>query len=989
MSGRKISVFICFLFGLTLSAQTQVDSLKQLLSTKKSDTAEITVYLQLYEALKFDKQDEAVQYLERSLKLSSTLDFEKGRLNGLLAKGEYFETTGYQDSALATYRKAQKVGEKLDHRSGIIESYIGIGSAFSSLQRLNEADSVAFLGIALAKKTPIDSLSLTQFYTILSNTAYFRNNYEKSIGFDRKALEYNASDLRKRARSLLNIGTTYDLLQNYEKCEEYYNKALEAAKAGKDKRMTALVQSEMGTLKINLKEFEEARQLFGLALAHFEAVNDKTMTAYSQQYLARVHVELGEFDEAIAKYKKALSIANEINSRSTEAHSTYHLALAYYKKKDYPNAEKYFLDAKSKFDALEESNMQTWVLSRLSDLYAATNDYKKAFEYLEIVKARDDSLLSASSAKNIAEMEEKYQNEQKQQKIELLSAENEIASLKIQKQTNLRNYLILGAILLLILIGVIYNRYQLKNRANAKLKALDTLKTNFFTNISHEFRTPLTLILSPLQELMGQKNNSKTAAALNVIHRNAKILTNLTNQLLDLSKLEAGELSLEVAKGDLKAFLKVVCASFESLAAAQRIDFVINLEAALETSYFDEDKVQKILNNLLSNAFKFTPEEGEVHFKAATENGLALITVTDTGRGIPSEDINLIFNRFHQSSKNAPNTAGTGVGLTLSKELALLHNGNLSVDSSLGEGSTFTFKFPIHKSAYRPHQIGVKKDEIVQQPQITKPEALEEGNHEENTSEKVVLLVEDNPDLSNHMRSLLENTFKVKQSINGKLGIQDALSIIPDIIITDLMMPEADGVEVCQTLKEDEKTSHIPIIMLTAKADRDTKLEGLKTGADDFLTKPFDNKELKVRVQNLIDQREKLREKFEQTLRLAPSKIKVKSPEEAFIKKALEIIDENLSNSSFTVEAYQQEMGMSRMQLHRKLKALTNFSASEFIRDIRLQRAGDLLADKSLTVSEVAYSCGFNSVSYFTQCFTQKFGINPSRYQKKGNYNPI
>ena len=980
--GMKTTHFICLFLGFTcmLSAQSRPDSLLAVLKTQAADTSKVATLLQLYESLKFEEQDKAREYLEESLNLSATLDFKKGLLNALLAKGEYFETTGYQDSALITYQKAQKIGEKLDQRPGITESYIGMGSAFSSLQRLNEADSIAFLGIALAKKTPLDSLSLIQFYTILSNTAYFRNDYEKSIGFDRKALEYNASDLRKRAKSFLNIGSTYDLLGNYQKTDEYYQKALEAAKAIKDKRMIALVQSEMGLLKTNLKEFAEARRLFGLALTHFEAVNDKTMMAYTQQYLAKVHVELGEFDEAIAKYKKALAIANEINSRSTEAHSTYQLALAYYKKKDYPNAEKYFLEAKSMFDALEESNMQTWVMSRLSDLYATTKDFKKAFEYLQEVKARDDSLLSANSAKNIAEMEEKYQNEQKQQQIELLGAENEIASLKIQKQTSLRNYLLLGAFLLLVIIGVVYNRYQLKTRANAKLKALDSLKTNFFTNISHEFRTPLTLILSPLQELMGKKNDTETAQALSIIHRNAKVLTNLTNQLLDLSKLEAGKLSLRVTEGDLKSVLKVVCASFESLAVAHNIEFVRDLNDAPELAYFDEDKVQKVLNNLLSNAFKFTSKKGKVMIKAFQNQQGVSIAIQDTGNGISQEDQKLIFKRFHQNQTNTPDAAGTGVGLTLSKELALLHRGDIAVESEKGAGATFTFHFPIKKSIYQPKEIQEdieEKDVSISKPAVV---TLDEEKTEIASSDKIVLIVEDNPDLSNHMRSLLKDEFTVKQSSNGKLGIEDALEIIPDIIISDLMMPEVDGVELSNTLKANEKTSHIPIILLTAKADRNTKLEGLKTGVDDFLTKPFDNEELKVRIQNLIVQREKLRSKYEQTLRLAPSKIKVKSPEETFIKKALEVVDINLSNSEYTVETFQKDMGMSRMQLHRKLKALTNFSASEFIRDIRLQRAADLLSQNGLNVSEVAYSCGFNSTSYFTQCFKQKFGTSPSKH---------
>ncbi|MEM7110717.1 MAG: response regulator, partial [Bacteroidota bacterium] len=311
----------------------------------------------------------------------------------------------------------------------------------------------------------------------------------------------------------------------------------------------------------------------------------------------------------------------------------------------------------------------------------------------------------------------------------------------------------------------------------------------------------------------------------------------------------------------------------------------------------------------------------------------------------------------------------------------LLHKGDITVESEPGQGATFTLEFPINKSAYLPKEIVEGESQTYQTvTKITSIPADQEAAEQE-ASEKIVLIVEDNPDLRNHMTSLLESDFTVKQSVDGQVGIEDALKLVPDIIITDLMMPEVDGVELCNTLKANEKTSHIPIIMLTAKADRGTKLDGLKTGADDFLTKPFDNEELFIRVQNLIAQREKLQVKYEQTLRLAPSKIVVKSPEETFIKNALEVVDQNLSNSEFTVESFQTEMGMSRMQLHRKLKALTNFSASEFIRDIRLQRAEDLLIGNGLNVTEVAYSCGFNSVSYFTQCFKQKFGKSPSSYE--------
>ncbi|MEM7108574.1 MAG: ATP-binding protein, partial [Bacteroidota bacterium] len=618
----------------------------------------------------------------------------------------------------------------------------------------------------------------------------------------------------------------------------------------------------------------------------------------------------------------------------------------------------------------------------LSEIYASRGDFEKAYSYHVEFKMLDDSTFNETKTSRIAELEEKYQNEQKQKEIELLNAENEIASLELKEQENLRNYLIVAAFLLVLLIGVVYNRYQLKAKANIKLKELDSLKTNFFTNISHEFRTPLTLILSPLQNLLKQETSSKRKEALAVIHRNAAMLTELTNQLLDLSKLEAGELDLHVAKQDFKAFVKVLIASFESLAVAQKVEFVFKIEEAPKEAFFDQDKVQKILNNLLSNAFKFTSTEGTVSLRIEQKNNLLCISVTDTGKGISTADQKLIFKRFHQNKDNTSSAAGTGIGLTLSKELALLHKGDITVESEPSQGATFTLQFPISKSAYLAKEI--VEGELQERQIITKPALIpveQETPEPEGATEKIVLVVEDNPDLRNHMTSLLESDFTVKQSIDGKAGIEDALKLVPDVIVTDLMMPKVDGVELCNTLKVNEKTSHIPIIMLTAKADRGTKLDGLKTGADDFLTKPFDNEELFIRVQNLIAQREKLQAKYEQTLRLAPSKITVKSPEETFIKNALEVVDQNLSNSEFTVEAFQKEMGMSRMQLHRKLKALTNFSASEFIRDIRLQRAEDLLIGNGLNVTEVAYSCGFNSVSYFTQCFRQKFGKSPSNYE--------
>ncbi len=654
----------------------------------------------------------------------------------------------------------------------------------------------------------------------------------------------------------------------------------------------------------------------------------------------------------------------------------------HYRQGNYQEAKRFFLKAKKRSVDADVLRISVDATRFLSLTFAELGDFSNAYTYHVEYKTLYDSLQKEANLSRMSDLEEKYQNEQKQKEIELLSAENQIASLELQKQENLRNYLIMGSFLLVLLIGITYSRYQVKARANAKLKELDHLKTNFFTNISHEFRTPLTLILSPVQKLLDKKNDNETQQELSIIHRNASHLTELINQLMDLSKLEAGKLSLQVRQENLKEFLTLSAASFDSLAEAQQIEFQITLDDAPNLAYFDRDKVQKVLNNLLSNAFKFTPPEGKLALTTEVKNNNIYISITDSGPGITDTDQELIFQRFQQSNTTDANTTGTGVGLTLSKELAMLHKGDISVKSTLGEGATFTFYFPINKNAYSASDVDNTQAQaaILATQQNGPIVALEEPRE---VHEDIILIVEDNTDLRYHIASLLKDTFTIKQALNGKEGIEIARQIIPDIIISDLMMPEVDGIELSNKLKADEKTSHIPIILLTAKADREAKLEGLQTGADDFLTKPFDNDELLIRVNNLIRQRKTLQEKYAKKISLLPSEINIESPDEIFIQKALKVVDQNLSNSAFTVEAFQLEMGMSRMQLHRKLKGLTNFSASEFIRDLRLQRASDLLSREGINVSEVAYSCGFNSISYFTQCFKQKYDVSPSKYQEK------
>ena len=521
---------------------------------------------------------------------------------------------------------------------------------------------------------------------------------------------------------------------------------------------------------------------------------------------------------------------------------------------------------------------------------------------------------------------------------------------------------------------------QLKKQAE-KLQELDRVKSRFFANISHEFRTPLTLIIGPLQDFL--KGTSKiNGQEVGMMHRNAVRLQKLINQLLDLSKIESGKLKLNVSKGNLYRFLRAVLSSFSSLAAQRNIQFDYAVPEQIPLVFFDEDKLEKIINNLISNAFKYTHEFGKISVEVAVEKDTVTIKVIDNGPGIPENQLEVIFDRFIQlDSSNTREQEGTGIGLALTKELVQLCHGTITVESVLDKGSTFIVSIPINEQSFDRSEI--TKTRLEDSPlEISsdhfQPE-IDLITSESQDERPIVLVVEDQSELRYYIAKHLRE-FKVLEATNGAEGLETAITQIPDLIISDIMMPKMDGIQLLEALKTNEKTSHIPIVLLTAKADLSSRLEGLETGADDYLTKPFDATELVIRSKNLIEQRKALRKMFSKSLFLEPKKIAITSTDELFLNKVMRTVEKYLDDSSFTVEVFQREVGMSRMQLHRKLKALTDHSATEFIRIQRLKSAAQQLTDSDASISEICYRVGFNSLSYFTKSFKAQYGVTPSEY---------
>ncbi len=529
------------------------------------------------------------------------------------------------------------------------------------------------------------------------------------------------------------------------------------------------------------------------------------------------------------------------------------------------------------------------------------------------------------------------------------------------------------------------NQLDLERMQMNQAHELNQLKIRFFTNISHEIRTPLTLILSPLEKMLRltREGEFPLKKQLDLVYRNAQRLQDLVNQLIDFRKLESGNLMLEPAFDNLSLFVKNVYESFAGLAEERRIQYQLDLEAENIWAYFDADKLEKILGNLLSNAFKFTPKYGSIMLRfeslptvhsnevLKSSSDRVRIIIKDTGVGIQEKELPHIFDPFYQGGSSNPHKqASSGIGLALTKELVNLHQGELTVESVVNQGTRFTLILPVAQQEALVHWKSLDNDYI--QP-VNGSESAGQA------SRPVLLVVDDNDDIRNFIAENLEDQYKIIQASNGKMALKKVLEENPDLIISDIMMPGMDGITLCKRLKADEKTSHIPLILLTASSSDTNRLKGLTTGADDYVQKPFNIFVLKARLQNLLTTRQRFREKYSKEITLEPTNTIINSSEAGLLDDIIAIIEKHMEDTDFNVSVLCRELGISRPQLYRKLQSLTGQSVNEFVRTIRLKRAAQLLRQGNLKIAEVAYHVGFNDPQYFSRCFKKQFGVSPTQ----------
>ena len=532
-----------------------------------------------------------------------------------------------------------------------------------------------------------------------------------------------------------------------------------------------------------------------------------------------------------------------------------------------------------------------------------------------------------------------------------------------------------------------------------KLKEMDKVKSRFFANISHEFRTPLTLIMGPLEQLLSESSEKEQRQKIAMMLRNSRRLLGLINQLLDLSRFESGKMKLAASRQDMVPFLRGIVESFDSLAAQNELALRFHSEAEEIFLYYDNEKLENVMCNLLVNAIKFTPPGGEISVTLKQKHdpapGFLQIAVSDTGIGIASEQLQHIFDRFYQAEGLREYAyKGSGIGLALTKELVALHHGEIEAHSEEGKGSEFIIRLPLGDthlkpgeiSAHREAKTGRKKErEILQfaalEAEDEEPEATTSPAIPGKTGKNIILVVDDSADVRSYIRGAIEPLYRMIRAKDGEQGIRKAREVIPDLIISDIMMPGIDGYELCKTLKKDVITSHIPIILLTARADEENIIKGLETGADDYITKPFNTKILLARIRNLIDIRGQLQENLKREMSLQPVKISVSDVDKEFLNELRTIIEDNLADPDFNVDQLCKKLYMSHTTLYRKIQALTGETPTDFLRSYRLKKGAELLKSNFGSVLEVALEVGFSSANYFTKCFKKKFHQLPSDYQ--------
>lgn len=954
---RYWTLFVVFLLSYNLFAQQEkhiqqrkIDSLTTLLQRQNSsDTLTVKQLNELASLLVRETQlDLAASYAQKAKTFSEKLNFKKGEVNAYNILGIVQVYQGNYPQALENYFVSLAIVKNTNDKRGLANVYNHIGIVYTYQGKYPEALENYFAGLQIFEEIG-HTRGIVNSYSNIGIVYKDQGKYPEAIENYLKALKIHEElgDTHGIGMFYNNIGNVYQAQGKYEEAQQNYFKALKIKQEFGDQLEIADLYVNIG---VNYKEqayYPEALKNYYNALKIYEEMGDKSGIALTHSNIGLVELELNRPDEAKKHNEKALALAKEIEKNSLIRDLYYNISL----------------------------------------VDKAQGNYKNAYEnYKEYIQYRDSLINEENETKSLA-TSMGYEFDKKAAVIQ--------AALETKNLQRNVAYAGFGVMVFLTVLTVYFfklrgkklkvekQNLELQRREVETIKESEQFKTRFLTNISHEFRTPLTLINGHV-EVLKEQGRAEDFAHFTEIEENGKKLLTLINQLLDLSKMESGQYKLKYKRGNVLNEASMLVQSFHSYAEQQGISIFLQQTESTKNLVeypfvYSSEALSMILTNLLSNAIKYTPSGGSITVHMDCVKDKMMVNLADTGQGIAPEHLPKIFDRFYQVDEPGQRTyAGSGIGLALVKELVLLHGGEIAVKSPLEGGCIFNFSI---KSATTEE---IENTETVEPNTILSVKEAVEGtsNEEQNTALPLLLIVEDQPELRAFIVRNLGQEYRYEQAANGKDGIARAKELLPDLIISDVMMPDVDGFELCETLKNDIATSHIPIILLTAKAEQKDKLTGLETGADDYLTKPFSLQELKLRVKNILSFKELLRTKFKgNSLPTAEETPELSSRDRKFLDDVTALVEPNISNVQFGVTLLAEGVFLSVSQLNRKLKTITGKTPADFIRTIRLEKAIELLKNGE-SVADVAWAVGFEDSVYFSKVFKKQYGFPPSSTPK-------
>ncbi len=875
---------------------------------------------------------------------------------------------------------------------GEIVSYREMGKCYREKSLFTEAIDAHQKGLQCAIKS-CDTLQIIQALNNIGTNFRRMGILDKASSYHYQALSYcdaysdkNSTTMRKnRVISLNGIGNVHLTLDNREAADSVFRLALAGEHALGSALGQAINCANIGSIFEANGQIDSAKYYYKLSMQFNHDANSNLGISLCHTHFGRLYENSNKLDSAVYEYRQAYDIMSHESDTWHWLESCLALARAYIKKGDLPAAYKYIEKAKltaydiSSLEYLAEAYRLEYLwFSKRGDSRSALQSFIKSREYA-------DSVFNDKNVNHMQNVRIRYERENKQNEINLIQK-------NYKNERIIRLITLVAFIVVLILataiIAFLWYIIKMRSRKQQIMKQAEQMRTNFFTNITHEFRTPLTVIQAAAQETM------RLSPEDSEIHRNAadivrhgKSLLSFINQILDIAKMTAvgSRESLYWKHGDVVEFIAVLCDSFKSYAAAKGINIIYSPQKEHMATDFCPDYMIKIVQNLVSNAIKFSRSDGEVIVTTSVKGQSLQISVSDNGIGMTEQQKENIFKPFYQAS-NGVSDIGSGIGLSVVKLTVENMKGKIEVHSTLNEGSTFVVTLPMSNNANAKEPLNASEyaKHVMTDATIDETYALTDDDSSDNDATRI-LVVEDTPEVAHYISRQLNSAYSYYFAADGEEALRKAEQLVPDLIITDVMMPGIDGYELCRRVRTSELLCHIPVIMVTAKAAHDDRLKGLEAGADAYLEKPFHADELNIRVEKLLEQRRLLRQKYSQATENGdePESALVSNTDKAFMGKVSNAVQDIIANGKIDYDNLAYNLCVSRAQLNRKIKAITGFTTTEFILQARIALAKRLLDETDITINEVALKCGMENSSYFCTLFKKSTGMTPMQYKNR------